>query len=112
MPDHHGALDFEPLTEPGEIAGECVHRVALLGGVALAVAARVDGHDEVAASEVLDLRRPEPMVASDPVHEYERRITGSMTFDRERNPIAEEPFHAGSVADQSRSDSSAANRSR
>ena len=76
------------------------------------MAARVDGHDEVAASEVLDLRRPEPIVPSDPVHEYERRITGSMTFDRERNPIAEEPFHAGSVADQSRSDSSAANRSR
>src|SRR5919107_4435321 len=75
VPDDHRLGELEVLAHPCQIVGEVLHRIALVGLIALAVPAQIHGHDAVAPfGEVLELWGEVGVIAAPPVHQQDRRL--------------------------------------
>lgn len=64
MTDENGLYNPKLSAEPGDIVGEGGDIVAVLGLVAAAAAAQIQGGDGVGGFEMIDLRLEEGVVAS------------------------------------------------
>jgi hypothetical protein len=90
---YHRLFDPELLAYPRQVVGESLHRVALMGLVALAVPTQVNRYDSVLTTEVLELGDKVIMVAAPPVNEDEGRLPAACLFLEQRHPFPTQLSH-------------------
>ena len=87
MADEDHEIEPQLIGDGHDVVGKRRHGPGDAAGARLPVPRQIHRDDLIALAELVHLMLPVPAVTGPPVDEHERRLAGSASFEREKDPI-------------------------